>query len=633
MLKPIALAAVACLFALPSLAAADRVFPSLRLEPAVDAEGIGFAQYGAVPDEWGWDAALMLGYENNPLFTFDDKALDPNTRKDILVANRVTLDGVFALSLFNWAELGLDVPMVLTQDGAANLVATSFGDVTVWPKIRIVRQMDGAAVDIALLAPFTLPSGQLGDFTGERQMHITPGVAVSREFFRHLRVAVNLGHRFRDVVTIPDLTIGDELIYKLGAGYDFDLMPDHASEISLSLSGAAATDDLFRGGGVPFVGAEPSHPVRNPVEAMIGVRTRVIGDLDAFVDAGHAIIAGYGVPDYRVLVGLRWSDRPPYDYDGDGIVGPADKCPRVPENKNGHDDEDGCPDADDTDGDGIYDDKDKCPTQPEDKDGYQDEDGCPDLDDDSDGIPDTKDRCRLVPEDKDGFEDEDGCPDPDNDGDGIPDATDKCPNEAEDRDGFQDEDGCPDPDNDGDGFKDADDACPNEAGIKQNKGCPDKDRDGDTVVDRLDNCPDEPGPPENGGCKKQQLVVITDAKLEIKDKIYFDTDKDTIQPKSFPLLDNVAAVMNAHPEIKKIRVEGHTDNVGNAPHNKDLSNRRAGSVMKYLVDKGHVDAARLTAEGFGMDRPIATNDTVDGKALNRRVEFVIVDDSAPAPTP
>jgi outer membrane protein OmpA-like peptidoglycan-associated protein len=98
----------------------------------------------------------------------------------------------------------------------------------------------------------------------------------------------------------------------------------------------------------------------------------------------------------------------------------------------------------DRDRDGILNDVDKCPDDPEDKDGFQDEDGCPDLDNDNDGIPDTTDKCPNDPEDKDGFQDEDGCPDLDNDGDGIPDAADKCPNQPEVKNGFQDEDGCPD---------------------------------------------------------------------------------------------------------------------------------------------------------------------------------------------
>jgi OOP family OmpA-OmpF porin len=99
---------------------------------------------------------------------------------------------------------------------------------------------------------------------------------------------------------------------------------------------------------------------------------------------------------------------------------------------------------DDPDKDGIRGAADKCPNEPEDKDGFQDEDGCPDPDNDNDGIPDTADKCPNEPEDKDGFQDEDGCPDPDNDGDGIPDAADKCPNEPETKNGYQDEDGCPD---------------------------------------------------------------------------------------------------------------------------------------------------------------------------------------------
>ena len=98
----------------------------------------------------------------------------------------------------------------------------------------------------------------------------------------------------------------------------------------------------------------------------------------------------------------------------------------------------------DPDHDGIVGAADKCPNDPEDKDGFQDEDGCPDLDNDGDGIPDAQDKCPNEPEDKDGFQDEDGCPDPDNDGDGVPDAQDKCPNEPETKNGYQDEDGCPD---------------------------------------------------------------------------------------------------------------------------------------------------------------------------------------------
>ncbi|MDB4954000.1 MAG: OmpA/MotB domain protein [Myxococcales bacterium] len=103
----------------------------------------------------------------------------------------------------------------------------------------------------------------------------------------------------------------------------------------------------------------------------------------------------------------------------------------------------------DADNDGIPDATDKCPKEAEDKDGFQDEDGCPEPDNDKDGVLDAADKCPNEAEDKDGFQDDDGCPDPDNDADGIPDAADKCPDKAETKNGFEDTDGCPDelPDN------------------------------------------------------------------------------------------------------------------------------------------------------------------------------------------
>jgi outer membrane protein OmpA-like peptidoglycan-associated protein len=213
----------------------------------------------------------------------------------------------------------------------------------------------------------------------------------------------------------------------------------------------------------------------------------------------------------------------------------------------------------DTDGDGLMDDVDKCPRDPEDKDGFQDEDGCPDPDNDGDGIPDTADKCPNDPEDHDGFQDEDGCPDPDNDGDGIPDVRDQCPNEPEDKDGFQDEDGCPDPDNDRDGILDADDKCP--------------------LV---------PGVPPDGCPKKYNLVVVTENKIELKQTVFFDFNKATIKAVSFPLLNDVAQAMKDNPQIK-VEIQGHTDSVGNDDYNLKLSQNRAESVKRYLVGKAIAD--------------------------------------------
>jgi OmpA-OmpF porin, OOP family len=247
----------------------------------------------------------------------------------------------------------------------------------------------------------------------------------------------------------------------------------------------------------------------------------------------------------------------------------------------------------DKDGDGIPDNVDKCPNDPEDKDGFEDADGCPDPDNDKDGILDTKDKCPLEPEDKDGFQDADGCPDPGNDTDGIADVNDKCPNEAEDKDGFQDEDGCPDPDNDKDG-----------------------------VPDTSDKCPNEPGPADNNGCpKKYDHIVVTQEKIELKQKIFFDTDKAKIQARSFSLLDEIASVLRERTTMT-VRIEGHTDSRGTRAHNLKLSQSRADAVRQHFVGLG-IEPSRMEARGYGPDQPIETNKTAAGREKNRRVEFII----------
>jgi outer membrane protein OmpA-like peptidoglycan-associated protein len=253
-----------------------------------------------------------------------------------------------------------------------------------------------------------------------------------------------------------------------------------------------------------------------------------------------------------------------------------------------------CTTQGDRDGDGYADPVDQCPTQPENYNGYQDEDGCPDdPDSDGDGIADSLDQCELVPEDKDGYLDGDGCPEPDNDLDGLLDAVDKCPSEPEDLDGYEDDDGCPDPDNDKDTVPDVKDQCPNEIGS--------------TTQEPL-------------GCPGNRLAVVTDCEVKITQQIHFETNKDKIRPESYPVLDAVADVLGKNPKIT-LEVQGHTDNKGAAAYNKDLSNRRAQSVMKYLIAHG-VSNARLTALGYGMERPLVDNGTVSNRALNRRVQFV-----------
>ena len=314
------------------------------------------------------------------------------------------------------------------------------------------------------------------------------------------------------------------------------------------------------------------------------------GDTDHFaVTAGVAI--NIGAHDHP--------QRLPVDPDGDGVIGAADRCP-----DQAGVEPTGCPAEKkkpvDSDKDGFVDADDACPERPETANGYQDDDGCPDElpDTDSDGIDDTRDGCVSEPEDLDGHEDSDGCPDPDNDADGVVDASDSCPREA---------------------------------GPVENRGCPDTDRDGDSVVDRLDNCPDEPGTRDNQGCKKKQMVVLTRTKIEILDKVYFRTNRARLRRRSFPLLSNIANVLKVHPEILKVRIEGHTDDRGKDARNLELSQKRAKAVADFLIGKG-VEPERVEAVGLGETAPVADNKTREGRAANRRVEFKILE-TAPLKTP
>lgn len=319
------------------------------------------------------------------------------------------------------------------------------------------------------------------------------------------------------------------------------------------------------------------------------------------------------------------------DSDGDGLMDEVDRCPLSPEDKDGFEDEDGCPEPD-NDGDGIADDTDQCREVAETVNGWLDDDGCPDErpDVDGDGMAYDEDRCPFEPGDA-----SDGCPHvqapklavapfpvssravagaveapsavadaaplapADFDRDGINDDADRCPLSPEDKDGFEDEDGCPEPDNDADSVVDAKDKCPFEAetinGIQDTDGCPDV---------------------------GVSVVSVQGNEVVIDRVIAFKPASATLQPTAKPLLDQVAAKLKAARSLT-IEIQGHTDDKGNAVDNIRLSKRRAEAIRAFLVKAG-VASQRLVANGYGPTRPRATNKTAEGREKNRRVEFLIL---------
>ena len=247
--------------------------------------------------------------------------------------------------------------------------------------------------------------------------------------------------------------------------------------------------------------------------------------------------------------------------------------------------------------DGVSDRKDECPDTPEGV--VVDEKGCP-VDTDGDGLADYKDDCPTEP----GDIALNGCPDRDKDG--VADKDDDCP----DTPGLKELKGCPD--SDGDGVIDSKDDCPDTPkGYKVNKkGCP-IDTDGDGLVNEEDDCPTVPGPIENKGCPIPELKF---------NSIHFEFDKSTLTSAAKMGIDEVVKVMNEKPELA-IEVYGHADDKGTEEYNMKLSEKRANAARKYLIDKGIAPERIVTVKWFGKSKPIAPNNTEEGRAKNRRVEF------------
>ncbi|HVZ75471.1 MAG TPA: OmpA family protein [Polyangia bacterium] len=506
-------------------------------------------------------------------------------RSYALVRQAAGFDLRLAVGLGHRLEVAALVPVTALQSGdtpAGADAPSSAGleAIRVGAKARLLGDGSRAGLGVAALA--AIPTGSAGGLVHES------GLGGEARLFgdvhaRGFTLSLGAGVRLRKKTQLYDIALGNELLGAAAVDYRWDTRTSAFAELA----------------GATPLSSPASSAKQTPLEVLFGARERV-GTVTLFGGAGPGLREGYGTPVLRVVAGASWSNAP-LDVDHDGVPDEVDRCPLVPEDRDGFEDGDGCPDPD-NDQDGIPDSKDKCPDAAEDKDGFQDGDGCPDLDDDKDGIPDAKDKCPRQPETKNGYKDDDGCPDRnmhlvDEDKDGVMDDVDQCPKEPEDKDGFQDDDGCPDPDNDKDGIPDAKDQCPNEP-------------------ETINNVKDDDGCPDKG------IVTLKAGELETLSPIFFATDRARVRHAFRPTLDAIAAILKAHPEIGRCAIEGHTDATGPEAWNKKLSLARAQSVAAYLSGKG-VDAARVIPIGQGDALPWATNKTEAGRAANRRVIFHI----------
>jgi len=404
------------------------------------------------------------------------------------------LDAAFELEygLFPWLRFHGRVPTRSWSGGGEERPdGSGTGDADVSAIWRLPSPWP--SLGVALDAGATLPTGdeQAGLGEGEEAPHLT--LAISRRFFvdsiyPEIRLHLNVGRRWNRAEGGRFAGAGGIFApwYPLypaadDAGDNDFLLLGAAIEMRKGITSLFAEYTEARLDDAPDVAA--SEFDRNLTMGLrwgrdTGMALNAAVDVSiAKDDFGTAFEADY--PDIVYRFGLSYAlPVGGRDRDHDGIPDREDRCPTAPEDFDGFEDEDGCPEWD-NDGDGVPDATDRAPLLPEDIDGFRDDDGLPDPDNDRDGIPDAVDNCPDQAEDFDGYKDQDGCPEDflDRDGDGVADEDDDCPDRAEDFDGFQDEDGCPELDNDLDGIADADDACPDLPedydGIEDGDGCPD----------------------------------------------------------------------------------------------------------------------------------------------------------------
>ena len=514
-----------------------------------------------------------------------------------VVERQIFLHMGIGLNIVNRLRLALDMPFSVDQPGGPATVAgisypdpegAAVGDLRATADLRVVGEY-GEPFTLAIGTHVFFPTGKQERYTGDGIVRVMPRLMMAGEagvFAWAMQLALYTRDEVDDVA-FQGVGLGNQLFGGVAVG----VKP--VPQVLLGVEAFALTD---------LVHEDFLEKRATDVELLFGARFVIADQVRLAVGAGPGLTNAVGTPQVRVLAKLEWFPGvAPKDRDADGVPDDTDACPDTPGVRSDNPATNGCPPPPpDRDRDGVLDSEDACPDDP----GVRSDN------------PATN-----------------GCPPPrDRDGDGVFDPADACPDERGEKTDDPKTNGCPRPDRDKDGVLDADDACPDKAGEKtddpKTSGCPDTDMDG--IRDPEDACPEQAGArdadPKKNGCP---LARVERGQVRIIEQVKFKTGSATILPESYPILEAVAKILKEHPEIKKVRVEGHTDNRGGKAMNKRLSTRRAASVVKWLTAKGGVEKARLTSQGFGMERPIEDNSTEDGRRENRRVEFHIVD---PPPT-
>ena len=490
-----------------------------------------------------------------------------------VIDNQFFLNVGAAVTVIDRLRFGVNLPVLVLQDattvvGPTGPVSPSegagVGDLRLAADVRLLGHANDP-VTVGLGVRVYLPTGSPAAFTSDGYVRWLPRAQVAGRVSAFVYSA-SAGLHFRG--TDKDFAgqpVGSELVFGAAAGVI-------ALDDKLVVGPELWASTVYTDGSEAFFGRTST-----PVEIALGAHVDVVEGVRLGAGIGPGLSSGMGSPAARYLFSAEWA--PPVE------KAPEPSSPPPPA---------------DRDQDGVLDVGDACP--------------------DARGLPDADPA-------------KNGCPAPaDADHDGIVDESDACPNDAGPTNDDPKKNGCPPPaDADGDGVPDGVDACPREPGVPndaapQKNGCPlPADADGDGVLDKDDACPQETGTPnedpKKNGCPK---AVVTAGEIKILDRVEFENGKAALRPESNDVLTAVAGILKAHPEIKRVSVEGHTDDRGAAAANVGLSQRRAAAVVAWLVANG-VEESRLTWAGFGQNRPLTSNATDEGRQTNRRVEFKIIE--------
>ncbi len=547
-------------------------------------------------------AGITLDYGHDPL-VYGRRNGESFTETQSVIAHQLVGHLDLAGSFLDRALISASLPVVLLErgtpaGGAAPLSGASVGDIRIGAVVRVWKQPMRDPVSLHLGLDLWFPLGVTSKHAGDSSVRVLPKL-IAAGLTRHIMWSASGGFLYRPAASIgavpvefgntvgPEIQLGGALAYA-DMKHRFSIGPE-AVLATVVTNGHAFKKDF------------------TSLEVLAGAQYNAIKQIQIGLAVGLGLLREPGTPDVRVIARIAYAPfredapAPPRDRDHDGIIDVSDACPDEPGVGSRIAVLHGCPPPRDRDHDGIIDGNDVCPEVAQGAHADPQRLGCPDQDTDGDGVYDRADLCPAIAAGPHPDANQPGCPDIDTDGDSVFDSEDLCSDEAA---GLH-----PDP---------------------ARRGCPLADRDGDQVPDAIDACPDEPGAPDpqpkKNGCRG--LVQIKDGKLMIIEPVFFETSKDVIVPKSFAVLQAVANALTAQAELEHIAIEGHTDNRGQPARNLDLSTRRARSVMRWLIAHD-IAGSRLTSQGYGQSKPIASNNSNEGRAANRRVEFRIV---AAAPT-